>query len=148
MQAIAEAHEVNAGHGHSGHKCLMDFAERFVARLAQREVRLVRNENEGIACILQLSQGRNHTVDQMKVGGVKRRLEPAGCGIRDHCVEDAVAIEENRRAAHCADSHFISLARIRGWETMRCQTTAWNSSVWGVTVSGERVGMIRQASAT
>src|SRR5580692_4670481 len=45
-----------------------------------------------------------------------------------------------------ADSHFISETFNRGWETSRCHMTAWNDSVWGVTVSGFTVGTTTQAS--
>jgi len=127
---------------------LMNLPEGVVTRLTQGEVRLVGNENEGIPCILQLQQSGNHTLDQAKFRRGERGLHAPCAWVQDRRVQNPVAVEENRGPVHLADSHFISLARRRGWETRRCQTTAWNSSVWGVTVSGERVGMIRQASAT
>ncbi len=148
METIPEAHEMDVRSGQGGHEPLMNFPECVVARLAQREVGLVGNENEGIACIPQLQQSGNHTLDQAKFRCGERRLHAACARVQDRRVQNAVAVEKNGGPVHRADSHFISLARRRGWETRRCQTTAWNSSVWGVTVSGERVGMIRQASAT
>src|SRR5438128_259878 len=46
------------------------------------------------------------------------------------------------------DSHFISLTANAGCDTIRCQMTAWNASVWGVTVLLLTVGTITHASAT
>jgi hypothetical protein len=46
------------------------------------------------------------------------------------------------------DSHFISAAFSLGWETSRCQITAWNDSVCAVMVSGLITGIRMQASDT
>ena len=45
------------------------------------------------------------------------------------------------------DSHFVCPAFSAGCDTSRCQTTAWNASACGVTLSGFTVGTITQASA-
>ncbi len=53
-----------------------------------------------------------------------------------------------RVSTEAADSHFISLALILGWETIKCQTKAWKDSVCGVIVSLLTMGTKTQASAT
>ena len=45
-------------------------------------------------------------------------------------------------------SHFVWFTLRSGWETKRCQTTAWKASLCGVMLFGFTVGMITQASAT
>lgn len=148
VEAVAEAHEMDFSEHESIDQSLVNRLVGFVTGLTQRIIRLVRCEDEQIARFLQPAQGRHHSMEELKVRGGERGFH-APCGwVQDHRVQNAVAVEENGGAVHRADSHFISFARRRGWETMRCQTTAWNSSVWGVTVSGESVGMIRHASAT
>src|SRR5262249_16649817 len=60
---------------------------------------------------------------------------------------DREVLEGRRSRDHGIDSHFISARRRAGWETSRCQTTAWNASAWGVTVSWLTVGPTPPASA-
>src|SRR5258708_29989936 len=49
---------------------------------------------------------------------------------------------------HLTLSHFVGARCNFGWLTSRCQTTAQNPSVCGVTRSVATVGMTTQASAT
>jgi len=51
-------------------------------------------------------------------------------------------------AVGAADSHFISAALSFGWDTSKCQRTAWNDSVCAVTVAGLTTGTSTQASET
>src|SRR5579871_6531235 len=78
----------------------------------------------------------------------QRRLALAGMRIEDLLDQNTVAVEEDRRAAHRVDSHFMAFANSLGWLTMPCQTTAWKASVCGVTVCALTVGTTTQASAT
>ena len=82
-------------------------------------------------------------------------LVERGRGIRlaiahDGFVENAVAIEEDgahSRGQGFTDSHLVSARFRSGWETMRCHTTAWKASEWGVMWVGFTVGTMTQASA-
>ena len=73
---------------------------------------------------------------------------------QDRAVDHPVAVQEDgARHYRCdvfaaEDSHFVGFAFSFGCDTIRCQITAWNDSVWGVMLSGFTVGTSTQASAT
>lgn len=124
VEAVAETREVDSRRYESIDQSLVNLLVGVVAGLPQRIIRLIGDQDQQISRLLQPEQCGNHPVDQTKVPSRKRRFHVACAWVQDHRVQDAVAVEEDGRAVHCADSHFISLARRRGWETMRCQTTA------------------------
>src|ERR1700722_16056544 len=67
----------------------------------------------------------------------------------ERAIDDAVAIQEDGRARHLpTDSHFVCFDPRSGWETKRCQITAWKASECGVPVSAFTTGTMTDASAT
>ena len=72
------------------------------------------------------------------------RLEGFGARVPHRLVDHAVAVDEHRLHS---DSHLPSCALSRGWETIRCHTTAWKDSTCGVSRSGG-AGTTTHASAT
>src|SRR4051812_29665315 len=52
-----------------------------------------------------------------------------------------------RTGAATTLSHLVWFTFTSGWETQRCQITAWKASLWGVMLLALTVGMITQASA-
>ncbi len=112
-------------------------------------VGLVGNQKEEVACRLQPgkrfeSVGREHEI--FRTSG---RFVLPGCGIENIAVQYAITVQKySAPSTYLVDSHFISFFLRPGWETIRCQTTAWNSSACAVTVSGVMVGITTQASAT
>src|SRR5579872_2503546 len=82
---------------------------------------------------------------QMDVLGTQRRLGAARYGIGNECVQNAVSVQEDGRAAvhefdagseestpADSDSQCPALAANAGCDTRECQTTAWKDSTRGV----------------
>jgi len=109
---------------------------------------LIGNDDQGIARGRKPAHGNCGTGNEPDILGAERRFFLAGLGIVNFLNQHAVPIEKDGWPAHRTDSHFISCARSLGWLTMPCHTTAWNASVWGVTVAALTVGTTTHASAT
>lgn len=124
VEAVTEASEVDTGSEQHRGKSVLNIVVRCITRLSQSKIRLIGDQNERIACALQPPQGRDHALNQMKIMRCERGLHLPRRRVQDHRIQHAVAVEENRGPDHGADSHFISFARRRGWDTRRCQTTA------------------------
>lgn len=65
-----------------------------------------------------------------------------------NAVDYSVAIQKNCSSSYFMLSHFVWAIFRSGCEIHKCQTTAWNASVCGVTFVGLIVGMIIATSAT
>src|SRR5439155_11767065 len=86
---------------------------------------------------------------QPKILGAHGRFIGLCRRVEDVRVDHSVTVEKDRSMSRqIADSHFISFCFSLGCDTIKCQTTAWNASVCGVTVSVETVGTITHAVAT
>jgi hypothetical protein len=99
-----------------------------------RHVRLVGDPDEKQTGAFQSLQRAGDVGQHLQLG--ERGWRTGSAVFHDGAVQDAVAVEErraSRRAAHRTDSHFVGAAFTFGCETSRCQTTAWNASVCGVT---------------
>jgi hypothetical protein len=59
----------------------------------------------------------------------------------DHSVNYSVAVQKYCPSCYLMLSHFVSATLRLGCEIHKCQITAWNASVCGVTFSGFPVGM-------
>src|SRR3989442_2622688 len=55
-------------------------------------------------------------------------------------------LSEGARPVPTTDSHFVAFSASRGWDTSKCQMTAWNASVCGVTSAASTVGITATAS--
>jgi hypothetical protein len=124
VQAITKACEADAFRGQGSDEPVLDGPVGLKAGLAQRKVRLIGNQDQRITCVLETAERGDDAVDEAEVLGRKGGLHPAGGGIEHGWIEHPVAVEKNGGPRYFADSHFISLVRSRGWETIRCQTTA------------------------
>ena len=116
-------------------------------RRSAGDVRLVRHDDQKEARFVQRCERLSDAGQDLKLGDAGGRV---GLAVAHRgAIEHPVAIEEHG-ASHgrTADSHLVWLAFSLGCETRRCQTTAWNASECGVTVSALTVGMMQQASAT
>jgi len=102
----------------------MNVVVSVIRGLAQRIIRLVGNEDQQVPGALEPAECRCCSLSESKVSWRERGFHASRDGVQDQGVEDAVAIEKDGGPGHLADSHFIWFARRRGWETMRCQTTA------------------------
>lgn len=114
VEAVTEASEVDTGSEQHRGKSVLNIVVRCITRLSQGKIRLIGDQDERKACALQPPQGRDHAVDQTKVMRGERGLHLPRRRVQDHRIQHAVAVEENGRPVHCADSHFISFARRRG----------------------------------
>ena len=116
-------------------------------RRSARDVRLVGHDDQQEARLAQRRKRLPDARQNLKFGDAGGRIGLAVA--HEGAIEHPVAIEEHG-ASHgrTADSHLVWLAFSLGCETRRCQTTAWNASECGVTVSALTVGMMQQASAT
>jgi hypothetical protein len=89
-------------------------------------VGLVGDADEQEAEIVEHSQGLLHPgqdLDGLEGRGRVRHAVPD-----ERPGQDTVPVQEHGAAAHRTDSHFIGFACNAGWDTTRCQTTAWNAS--------------------
>jgi hypothetical protein len=111
---------------------------------AARNVRLVRDDEQhetGLAQRLQRRLRIARDVELPQVGWIRQAVA------NDRVVHDAVAIEKDG-APQRTVSHFVSAVLSAGWDTIRCQTTAWKASACGVVLAALTVGMTTHASAT
>lgn len=120
--------------------------DRFPVLFSPRHVGLVGDDDEQEprgAQILQRLPGPRHDFQLRDRRG--REGLPA---TDDGAVENPVPVQKHGPLRHFeADSHFVCRVFSRGCETIRCQTTAWNDSVCGVTVSALTVGTTTHAAA-
>lgn len=115
---------------------------------SKRCIWLVRNKKQAISARREPRQRRKHAIAQMKVLRPNRRFPGAGTRVVPVVIDDPIAVEKDRATRQRTASHFISFCLRSGWLTIRCQITAWNASVCGVTVSALIVGITTTASAT
>ena len=87
---------------------VVDCAQHVDGGFAERVVGLIRDQEQRIARFLQAQQRRNHPIENLDIVRVERRFHASGRRIEDESVDDAIAIQENRRPVYCEDSHFIS----------------------------------------
>src|SRR6202171_1133257 len=131
----------------------IDAFDGFPGRRSACHVGLVRDHNQDEAAILQTLKLLAQPGIDFDILDPRRRVRFT---LPDHrVIQHTVTIKKDRPRFHLAglavptaDSHFVWLAFNFGCETSRCQTTAWNASECGVTLSGFTVGTITHASAT
>jgi hypothetical protein len=95
VEAITETSKVNVRRSQLFLKFVLDGTDGVVARLAQRVVGLVRDQNEGIAGSLELEKRRNHSIAETEVPRGQWGFHSAGGGIENSRIEDAVAVQKN-----------------------------------------------------
>ena len=114
MQTVAEAREADPCGGELACQLIANPAVDVVAHFAQSVIRLIGDEDQGKASALQALESGDHAVEKTKIGRMKRRFHAAGSRVQDGRIENAIAVEEDRRPYYFADSHFISFERSRG----------------------------------
>jgi hypothetical protein len=114
VKAVTEAGEMDACGIELRFQLMPNHPMCVVARLTERIVGLIRNEDEGIAGTLEALQRRNYSVDETEVTRAEWGFHATGIGIEDGGVENTVAVEKDSRPGHFVDSHFISCARRSG----------------------------------
>lgn len=108
-------------------------------------IRLISDNHEKKASRFQPGARLGRVRVKLEFIDVPRRKRTA---VADHWpIEHAVPIQEDR-PIYFVLSHFVCAVFSAGWETNKCQTTAWNASVCGVVFMGLTVGTITQTSAT
>src|SRR5688572_20936432 len=89
------------------------------------DIRLVRHHDQREACRTKPRERLRHARQQLDLIDARRR---EGLVVPyQRAIDDAVAIEKHR-GPHRVDSHFVAATLRSGWDTSRCQITAWNAS--------------------
>src|ERR1700682_2465684 len=111
------------------------------------DVRLVGDHHHRHPCLAKPPAGGGRSPLQVELGLIPRRVRPAAD--QDRLAQHAVAVEEHSRSRlrQSMDSHLVPWRWSAGCETRRCQTTAHNPSVCGVTRSWKSGGIRTEAFA-
>src|ERR1019366_4505046 len=130
---------------------------------APAHIGLIGGDDQGVSGVVQLTARGRHAGEEAEFVHVRgcKRIPVAD----DREVERAIPVHENggtaargtgggwrNRGIHGLPvetlSHLVWFTLRSGWETKRCQMTAWNASLCGVMLPGLTVGTMTQASAT
>ena len=120
--------------------------DNFAALRATADIRLVRHHDEQKSRRLEPGAAIRHIIIKLKFFYAGWRM---GKAIAEKWpVQNAIAIQKDRRSRYFVLSHFVSAILRAGCEVQRCHTTDWNASACGVTLVELTVGIMIATSAT
>ena len=119
---------------------------RLAALGAAADIRLVCNNHQEEARSLKSRAPVDDIVIEFEIRRTRRGMRLSIPD--DSAVDYSVAIQKYGAPRYLMLSHFVSATLRLGCEIHKCQTTAWNASVCGVTFSGFTVGITIATSAT